>query len=147
MRLTYLNETVRSIAGSKCIKMAIDKKKLSKRLNKNSRLKELPLLNFYILVVVFFEIIGEGFRIYYLQMLKPLPVMLMIYYIHSKNSPRDHLMPRFIEVGLFFSLVGDVFLMSNEDSSFIIGTVFFMVAHLVYIIGFRMGEEVKELSS
>jgi hypothetical protein len=36
----------------------IDKKKLNKRLNKNNRLKELPLLNFYILVAVFFEVIG-----------------------------------------------------------------------------------------
>jgi uncharacterized membrane protein YhhN len=91
--------------------MLIDKKKLSKRLNKNSKLKELPLLNFYILVVVFFEIIGEGFNIYYLRLLKPLPIALMIYYIHSKNSSRDHLMPRFIEIGLCFSLVGDLLLM------------------------------------
>ena len=91
----------------------IDKKKLSKRLNRNSKLKELPLLNFYILVAVLFEVIGEGFRIGWLQMLKPLPMVLMIYYIHSKNSPRDHLMPRFVEIGLVFSLVGDLFLMSN----------------------------------
>lgn len=78
-------------------------------------------------------------------MLKPLPMILMLYYIHSKNSPRDHLMPRFIEVGLFFSLIGDLFLMSNEDSSFVIGTVFFMIAHTIYIVAFRMGEEIKEL--
>lgn len=94
---------------------------------------------------MFFEIIGEGFRIFWLQMLKPLPMVLMLYYIHSKNSPRDHLMPRFIEVGLFFSLIGDLFLMSNEDSSFVIGTVFFMIAHTIYIVAFRMGEEIKEL--
>lgn len=36
----------------------IDRKKLEKRLNKGSKLKEYPLLNFYILVAVFFEIIG-----------------------------------------------------------------------------------------
>ena len=119
--------------------MLIDKKKISKRLNKNSKLKELPLLNFYILVAVLFEIIGEGFRIYYLQMLKPLPIMLMIYYIGSKNSPRDHLMPRFVMIGLCFSLIGDCFLMVNEMSSFITGTLFFMVAHTLYIIAFMMG--------
>lgn len=78
-------------------------------------------------------------------MLKPLPMVLMLYYIHSKNSPRDHLMPRFIEVGLFFSLIGDIFLMFNEDSSFVIGTIFFMIAHTIYIVAFRMGEEIKEL--
>lgn len=94
---------------------------------------------------MFFEIIGEGFRIFWLQMLKPLPMVLMLYYIHSKNSPRDHLMPRFIEVGLFFSLIGDIFLMFNEDSSFVIGTIFFMIAHTIYIVAFRMGEEIKEL--
>ena len=121
------------------IKMLIDKKKISKRLNKNSKLKELPLLNFYILVAVLFETIGEGFRIYYLQMLKPLPIMLMIYYIGSKNSPRDHLMPRFIMIGLCFSLIGDCFLMVNEMSSFITGTLFFMVAHTLYIVAFMMG--------
>ena len=112
-------------------------------MNKNSKLKELPLLNFYILVAVFFEVIGEGFKLFYLQMLKPLPVILMIYYIHSKNSPRDHLMPRFVEVGLVFSLVGDVLLMVNEDTSFLMGTLAFMIAHVFYIFSFRMGEEVK----
>lgn len=93
--------------------MLIDKKKLNKRLNKNSKLKELPLLNFYILVAAIFETIGEGFNIYWLRMLKPLPIFLMIYYIHSKNSSRDHLVPRFIECGLVFSIIGDLLLMSN----------------------------------
>jgi len=76
-------------------------------------------------------------------MLKPLPIILMIYYIHSKNSSRDHLMPRFIEIGLIFSLVGDLLLMSNEDTSFIVGTVFFMIAHIIYILGFKMGDQIK----
>lgn len=76
-------------------------------------------------------------------MLKPLPIILMIYYIHSKNSSRDHLMPRFIEIGLIFSLVGDLLLMSNEDTSFIVGTVFFMIAHIIYILGFNMGDQIK----
>ena len=71
--------------------------------------------------------------------------MLMIYYIHSKNSPRDHLMPRFVEVGLWFSLVGDIMLMVNEEVSFIVGTLFFMVGHSFYIVAFLMGEEVKDL--
>lgn len=72
-------------------------------------------------------------------------MVLMIYYIHSKNSPRDHLMPRFIEIGLVFSLIGDLFLMSNEDSSFVIGTVFFMIAHTIYTFAFYMGEQIKEI--
>jgi uncharacterized membrane protein YhhN len=52
-------------------------------------------------------------------------------------------MPRFVEVGLFFSLGGDLCLMANEDTSFIVGTVFFMIAHVFYVIAFRMGEKVK----
>jgi len=36
----------------------IDKKKLNKRQNRGRSLKSYPLLNFYILVAVFFEIIG-----------------------------------------------------------------------------------------
>ena len=63
----------------------------------------------------------------------------MIYYIHSKNAPRDHLMPRFVEIGLVFSLIGDLFLMSNEISSFVVGTVFFVIAHILYVFAFRMG--------
>jgi uncharacterized membrane protein YhhN len=91
-------------------------------------------------------VIGEGFQIYWLQMLKPLPVVLMVVYIHGKNSPRDHLMPSVVEIGLLFSLVGDLMLMSNEDTSFMIGTGFFAVAHVLYIVAFNMGETVKELT-
>ena len=89
--------------------------------------------------------IGEGFKIYYLQLLKPIPIMLMIYYIHDKNKAREHLVPRLIEFGLIFSLVGDVCLMSNDITSFLIGTLFFMVGHSVYIFAFRVGEKVKQL--
>lgn len=71
----------------------IDKKKIAKRLNKGSRLKELPLLNFYILVAILFQIIGELLSFYYFEIIRPLPIILMILYIHSKNSPRDHLVP------------------------------------------------------
>lgn len=123
----------------------IDRKKLEKRLNKGSKLKEYPLLNFYILVAVFFEIIGQAFRIFTFQMLKPLPLILMIFYIHKKNSPREHLMPSLVEAGLFLSLIGDVLLMFNDDSTFAVGTIFFGVSHIVYIIAFRMGYKVKQL--
>lgn len=35
--------------------------------------------------------------------------------------------------------------MSNEMSSFMIGTGFFMVGHIFYIIAFRMGDEIRYL--
>lgn len=41
------------------------------------------------------------------------------------------------------SLVGDVLLMSNELESFVIGTVFFLIAHICYIVSFCLGEEIR----
>jgi len=123
----------------------IDRKKLVQRLNRGSRLKELPLLHLAILLLTALEVLGEGFRIYYLQMLKPLPILLMIVYIHDKNRSRQHFVPNIVEAGLVLSLIGDVCLMSNEMSSFMVGTGFFMLAHLLYIIGFRAGEKLKTL--
>jgi len=52
-------------------------------------------------------------------------------------------MPSLIEAGLFVSLIGDVMLMFNEDSAFLVGTLFFGVSHIVYIVAFRMGETVR----
>lgn len=78
-------------------------------------------------------------------MIKPLPMLLMIFYIHGKNSPREHLVPGLIEIGLIICLVGDVLLMSNEMSSFMLGTGFFMVGHIFYIVAFRMGDKVRYL--
>ena len=77
-------------------------------------------------------------------MLKPLPIVLMILYIHNKKSPRDHLMPSLVEAGLFLSLIGDILLMFNEDSAFTVGSIFFAVAHVVYIVAFRMGKNIRE---
>jgi uncharacterized membrane protein YhhN len=69
----------------------------------------------------------------------------MIIYIHDKNRARQHLVPRLVEVGLILSLVGDVLLMSKEMSSFLVGTGFFMTAHVLYIIAFGIGEKIKSL--
>lgn len=54
-------------------------------------------------------------------------------------------MPRLIEFGLLFSLAGDVCLMSNDITSFLIGTLFFMVGHCVYTFAFQVGDKVKQL--
>jgi hypothetical protein len=40
-------------------------------------------------------------------------MIMMIYYLYSKNSPRQHLVPNLVVAGLSMSLVGDVMLMSN----------------------------------
>lgn len=86
-------------------------------------------------------------NIYILRMCKPIPMILMILYISGKNSVRDHLLPTLIQVGLILSLVGDILLMSNEDAAFMLGTTFFLVAHVLYILGFRIGEKVRDASN
>ena len=91
----------------------IDRKKLSKRIAKENKVKEMPLLNLYILILAILACIGSCFQIYFLEVLKPLPMIMMIYYLHSKNNTRQHLVPNLVEAGLVMSLVGDVLLMSN----------------------------------
>ena len=98
-------------------------------------------------MIALIEPVGELFKIYFIQMMKPIPIILMIYYIHDKNRSRDHLVPNLVKYGLALSLVGDVCLMLNDMSSFLIGTGFFMVGHLLYIISFRIGEKVKKLKA
>jgi uncharacterized membrane protein YhhN len=73
----------------------------------------MPLLNLYILVVAILVCIGSIFSITFLEWLKPIPMILMIVYIHNKNSVRQHLVPNLIEAGLVMSLVGDILLMSK----------------------------------
>lgn len=123
----------------------IDKKKIAKRLNKGSRLKELPLLNFYILVAILFQIIGELLSFYYFEIIRPLPIILMILYIHSKNSPRDHLVPTLTQIGLIISLIADLLLMAGEAQTFSLSLGFTTICHIVYIIAFRMGDEIRYL--
>lgn len=89
---------------------------------------------------------GEIFNVFFLRMLKPVPMVLMILYISGKNSQRDHLVPTLIRAGLILSLVGDVCLMVNEMSAFMVGTGFFYVAHILYCVAFRMGTVVREAS-
>jgi uncharacterized membrane protein YhhN len=82
-------------------------------------------------------------NIFILRMLKPIPIILMIIYISGKNSQRNHLVPTLVRAGLILSLVGDLFLMVNELSAFMIGTVFFLLAHILYCIAFSIGNPVR----
>lgn len=80
-------------------------------------------------------------------MLKPIPMILMIIYISGKNSNRNHLVPTLIRAGLILSLIGDLFLMLSEISAFMIGTCFFLIAHILYCIAYSIGSPVREASS
>lgn len=82
-------------------------------------------------------------NIFILKMLKPIPMILMIIYISGKNSNRNHLVPTLIRAGLILSLIGDLFLMLSEISAFMIGTCFFLVAHILYCIAYSIGSPVR----
>jgi uncharacterized membrane protein YhhN len=69
----------------------------------------------------------------------------MILYVHYKNSPRDHLVPSLIEIGLIINLIGDLLLMSGETSTFSLGSGFMAICDIVYIIAFRMGDQIRYL--
>jgi uncharacterized membrane protein YhhN len=99
----------------------------------------MPLLNLYILILTILVCIGSLFRIWILEIIKPIPMVMMIVYLHNKNSVRQHLVANLVEVGLVVSLVGDVLLMSNEIESFVIGTGFFLIAHICYVVAFSLG--------
>lgn len=71
----------------------------------------------------------------------------MILYISGKNSQRDHLVPTLVRAGLILSLIGDIFMMVNEMSAFMIGTVFFFIAHILYCIAFTIGTPVRVAST
>ena len=73
---------------------------------------------------------------------KPLlmPVLALIVYYNSQHAKRF-----LIVLALFFSLLGDVFLLLENDSSlfFIFGLVSFLITHILYIIFFLSKKQLK----
>lgn len=60
---------------------------------------------------------------------KPLIIPSLIWYYYSNSSKRNS----FLITGLFFSFLGDVFLLSDEEHFFILGLCSFLIAHILYI--------------
>ena len=123
----------------------IDKKKLLQRLNKGSKLKEYPLLNLYILVAAFFQVLGELADLWLLRLLRPLPLLLMVLYIHGKNSARKHLVPSLTQAALVIFLLVDLVLAVGEEPSMVVLTAVRIVGHLVVWVALSFGEWVREL--
>ena len=69
----------------------------------------------------------------------------MIIYADLKNAHKHHSVVQMIKAGLCFSLVGDVLLMTNDMPSFMIGTCYFIVSHIIYMVAYGIGEEVKQI--
>lgn len=118
----------------------IDKKKIVQRLNKGSKLKEYPLLNLYILVAAFFQILGELTGVQLLRLLRPLPVLLMVLYIHGKNNARKHLVPSLVQAALVVFLLVDLVLAVGDEPSMVVLTAVRIVGHLVLWVSLSLGE-------
>ncbi len=67
---------------------------------------------------------------------KPMIVLslLVFYLIHARI--REGLLRYVIPLALFFSLLGDIFLMFSGERFFLLGLSSFLLAHLCYILAF-----------
>lgn len=95
----------------------------------------MSIIDFVILAVsiveLYIEYINDAQLRYFI---KPIPIFLMIYSLLKCKSR----MARITNYGLMFSVVGDILLSIKGDLYFRIGTGFFLVAHLLYIVAFRI---------
>ena len=61
---------------------------------------------------------------------KPL-LMITLFWYYMVNAKRVN---KFLIAGLFFSFLGDVLLLGSGDLYFILGLLFFLIAHVFYIL-------------
>ena len=61
---------------------------------------------------------------------KPLLMITLFWYYYSNTKALNN----FYVTGLGFSFLGDVLLLGNEEIYFILGLLFFLIAHLSYIL-------------
>lgn len=91
--------------------------------------KKIPLLLFIIVCIL--DLIG----IYLGQSIlifiaKPL-LMITLFWYYAVNAKRIN---KLFVAGLFFSFLGDVLLLGSGELYFILGLLFFLIAHVFYII-------------
>jgi len=90
--------------------------------------KILPLIAFIIICLADFSgIYFENQLVIYIA--KPLLMISLFWYYTSKTT---HINKWFV-LGLFFSFLGDVFLLGKGELFFILGLASFLIAHLFYI--------------
>ncbi len=82
----------------------------------------------------------------YFIWLKPLPVLLLALQLHSFKSANRSVL--FIELGLGFGIIGDIFLeLTGSDIYFDAGVVSYFLGHLCYIYGFRYAVKLLQTQS
>lgn len=88
--------------------------------------------SFHFLVLLsVLQVMGHLIDHYHLILLKPLPIILLILLCETRTRQEKVFM-----LGLVFSLGGDLCLMVSNAVVFQIGTLCFMVAHVLYIRAF-----------
>jgi len=93
----------------------------------------LYLLTALVAAGAFLHLYGTAFHTRQLAWpFKPFPVFILLLYLTLQ--PHQSFYTILIATGLFFSFIGDIFLL-QEDRFFIQGLVSFLVAHLFYIGG------------
>src|SRR5205085_1982008 len=76
------------------------------------------------------EIYAEYFSRQLVYIFKPLTMVLIIVPVFIYTKGTDKIYRRLILAGLFFSLVGDIFLINSQY--FVFGLASFLLAHLCY---------------
>jgi uncharacterized membrane protein YhhN len=83
---------------------------------------------------IYFEQIGNMTGVY---VSKPLlmPLLCLLMWVNRKSGIKSE--TRLVTFGLVFSMFGDIFLMFRREDLFVFGLGSFLVAHLLYVFGFR----------
>ena len=92
------------------------------------------------LFIALIQLIGEFTANIYLKALKPIPIILLMVLISTKNKQT-----KFIFYGLASSLAGDLALMIRNEVVFQIGAGAFLIAHVFYIWAFCLDINFAEL--
>ena len=124
----------------------IQRKKLVRRLTKSS-VKEFPLANLYILVLIVMGVFVELADNVLLKWLyRPLAIGLMVYYIHHKASVLDYLTCNLTEVALVFAIAGNCLMLYGEEETAAIQRAVAMMGWLLYVAVFSMKQPIGKSS-
>jgi uncharacterized membrane protein YhhN len=97
---------------------------------------------FFVLSVfyLFLEILGQSCLKY---IFKPLLLISLSFYFLKQTQINRNLFAKFIQIALFFSLVGDTFLLFADQSEifFMLGLLFFLAAHIAYIFAYSKAKD------
>jgi uncharacterized membrane protein YhhN len=97
------------------------------------------VVNLYILAFVFAIVswIAHWFEIRWLYLItKPLVILTLVAWSLLGSGWRGEIL--WFGLALIFSLLGDIALMVSPDRFFLQGLVFFLIAHLFYLVGFNL---------